>query len=412
MKAAFSIILVAAIAIGFWQREKLVNLHALEQRASVALNAESSSQGVVSESIEPLQTATPVSEIELTDLSARMLKLRTELANERTRDSQSRNWPAAEDDAEVCSLLSRLTSQQLRRIIEDWERDESNSQKHTKAGISRLMNLAGMMNPRATLDAMFEIAELRGEKGAVGDPSLTLSVWFDRDPAELLRWARGRQAPESVGLYKETFATWVAAAEALAEMTPETVGRLLSHSNPLLDWQKNFSPHDVFRKLETYESRLTYLRCLHAATGGTTPGWLVDGCAQTMSWLIPFGQAAMMADSLPGFRPANKTAEHEGRTVYFGSLRFAIAEVYRDGTVAARWNWLVSRPEDRPQEKQLEYLIGKWCESEYGNGYDEVATWARSLPPGAERSEIRQAILAFCKEQLKRPDVIAEWEAP
>ena len=411
MKAAIISILIVAVAIGFLQREKLNALHASEQRVSVALRSESPSDSSPRTSTEPRQTAPPLSNEELVKFTNRIMTLRARLANEQGNIA---GWPTAEDDPELCAILSRLTSQQLREIIEHWERAQKDEKKKIRMGIDRLINLAAQMNPRATLDAIFELAEQRGEEGAVGDAAISLKEWFDQNPAELLRWARERQAPYP---HKETFATWKAAAAALLETTPETVAELVAHSDPPKDWPKQFSAEDILRKLKTYESRLAFLRCLHAATGGTTTGWILNQYAHAMSDHIPFDQAAMLADSLPEFRPVNESMKsiYESGTVYFGSLRYAIAEVYRDGTVAARWNWLVSRPEDRPHGKKLEYLISEWCKRSYGDGnksYNEVAQWVRGLPLGAERTEVRQAILAFCKEDLRKPDIVAEWESP
>ncbi len=408
MKSALTFILTTALVIGFWQRAKLKTIQVAEVRATSSQPSIPPLKQPPAVPLQNYQVGPPVSNEEFTEFTERIITLREELKNER-RDT--RGWSAAEDDPQLCAVLSRLTSQQIREVIETWERQSCARPENKNMGVHRFFNLAAMMNPQATLEAMFQLVEERGEKGGkIGSVAIPIKVWFAQNPSELLVWARERQAPD---FYKEMLVTWKAAAAALIETTPETVRELVAHSDPLKDWQKQFSPEDILRELKTYEARLAFLRCLHAATGGTTTDWIVNGYAQAMSWHIPFGQAAMLADSLPGFRPANESTEFEGRTVYFGSLRYAIAEEFRDATVAARWNWLVSRAEDRPQGKKLEYLIGKWCDRDYGNNnYEDVAAWARSLPRGEERTEIRQAILAFCKEQLKKPDVIAEWEAP
>ncbi len=195
----------------------------------------------------------------------------------------------------------------------------------------------------------------------------------------------------------------------MLEPTAENVARFVAHKSYLA----GTAATEIDRRLMDREKRIAFLKHLHAATGGKQDGINFSG----WPWLqkVSFAQAANVVDSVPDFRlTIRERVDDFGRKQTVGSLRYNVARFSRDGTPGQRWDWLVSRPADRPQGQELAHLISRWCEREC----KEVADWARALPPSPERSEIRKAIVNFVKEDyyMRNNDynkkLVAEWASP
>lgn len=402
MKAAIITLVFAGVAIGFWQRTEIESLHAAEalslgERQQATVEGETSAAAQAEgDSVEPADAL--VSDEEVTAFSTDLISVRAEFATDRWYKNRHETWT---ENPKVCETLRRLTSQQLRAIIASWESSEP-SDPQQKNGIHRFMNLAGMMNPRAALEVMYQLKDERGEKGVLGWIDVPLKSWFRKDPSALLAWLKEKGFPEG---FNRSAQVWADAATVLNEPTTENVAKLV----PVIT---GYAAIELARKLPTQESRTAFFRNLHAANGGKSDD--VRTFVRAMADKVPFSQVAQIADAVPPFRPSvPEKKDCYDKMQPLGSLRFEVALGSRDGTPEQRWNWLVRQPDDRPTGKVLNYLLSQWCERDYS----DVAIWARGLPPGEERDEIRKAIHTFVKEdQRMRPkgdgkDRAAEWEA-
>lgn len=401
MKPVIILMVVAAVAIGYWQRTEIESLHSVETLS----NAESQPTETREQAPGTPQSENPTLEPEQAPLStervamftADLLAVRAHFATDHWFKKRYATWT---ENPNVCETLSKLTSQQLRAIIASWESSAPNDPRQ-KNGIDHFVNLAGMMNPQATLEVMCQLKDERGEKGGYGLIDVPFKTWFRKDPQALLTWLQ-KQKGQSI---RKNGQIWADAATALNDPSPENVAKLA----PSISGN---AAMELAGKLPTQESRIAFFQSLHAANGGKSDD--VRTFVRVMAGKVSFSQFAQIADTVPPFQasvPEQKNGYWKMQPL--GSLRFEVALGSRDGTPEQRWNWLVQRPEDRPTGKVLSYIVSQWCDRDYS----DVAIWARGLPPGEERDEIRKAIQTFVKEdQRMRPkgdgkDRAAEWEA-
>lgn len=385
MKAIVFSSIAVAIAVAVWQQAELGELRSKES-AVVATLAQSDAQSVVAKPSTSPETA-PVSDDELRSFTNDLHLLRTELLRTRVHFES-----AFQERNDLCDTLRRLTADQIRAVVATLDKEVGHN----------FMFTAGKVSPRAVLEVMYQMRSEHGETGAPGHAPNAFENWLYEDPAALLNWAREKGFPEG---FDNACAQWAAAAAAVVEPTPENMAKLF----PIKGY---FCPAShVIVSLPTQDARVTFFRSLHDAIGGASDG---DGFYPIFAQFtrhVPFAQASRVADSVPMSRFGVVESHHivgieSPRTN--GSLRYNIARMSRDGTIAERWNWLVSRPEDRPTEVQTNGLIQFWCERDYA----EVAAWARGLSNGSERTAVKKAIVKFFGKRGGRTDLSTEWTAP
>lgn len=400
MKPVIVLAVVVTLAAGIWQRVEIRSLHAEEERVRAAAQLEAASN--LTTTSAPPGTLAPVSGEELARFTADLISRRADFETNRWGDEEFVNGKKDRVDFE---LASRLTGEQVGTLFAAWDADGTQSRERD-AGSFRLLMELGEINPRATLEFMYEPREQRRGKNPWILAMTAFKAWFQQDPAALLRWVREKGFPEG---FDNQSRIWGDAAEAMLEPTAENVARFAGHKNYLA----GTAATEIDRQLMDREKRIAFLKHLHTATGGKSDGINFS----VWPWLqkVSFAQAANVVDSVPDFRPTIRERVGDfGQKEPVGSLRYNVARFSRDGTPGQRWDWLVSRPADHPKGQELVHLINRWCEREY----KEVAEWARALPPSPDRSEIRKAILNFVKEDRRmRPSeynkkLAAEWESP
>ena len=405
MKLTIILAVVVAIAAGIWQRVEIRNLHAEEGRVRAVVHSEGTSAktpaSVSSNALTPPATRAPVSKEELAHFTADLISKRADFETDRWHD---KHYATGKKDRVDFEVVSRLTVEQMHTFFAAWDADGAQTDMHERGSV-RLLMAIGTINPRATLEFLYQLREQRGEKMVPSSAMDTFKAWFQQDPEALLRWAREKGFPEG---FENQSGIWGDAAAAMLEPTAENVARFVAHRG----YSAETAATEIGWRLMDKEKWIAFFKHLHAATDGKSD----NVTSYVWSWVqkVPFTQAANVADSVPDFRPAIRERVSEGREDVVGSLRYNIARFSRDGTPGQRWDWLVSRPADYPKGRELVHLINQWCEREY----KEVAEWARALPPSPARSEIRKAILDFVKDgrSVWPPEyskkLAAEWESP
>ena len=405
MKPVIVLAVVVTLAAGIWQRVEIRSLHAEEKRVRAAAQPEAASKLTTSAppgTLAPPAARAPVSGEELARFTADLIARRADFETNRWGDEEFVNGKKDRVDFE---LASRLTSEQVRTLFAAWDADGTRMNERN-VGSLRLLVEIGIINPRATLEFMYQFREQHGENKVPPSAMTAFKAWFQQDPEALLRWVREKGFPEG---FDNQGRIWSDAAEAMLEPTAENVARFVAHKG----YPAETAATEIGWRLMDTEKRIAFFKHLHAATGGKSD----DMISYVWGWLqkVPFAQAANVVDSVPDFRPTvSERVGDFGQKEAVGSLRYNVARFSRDGTPGQRWDWLVSRPADHPKGQELVHLINRWCEREY----KEVAEWARALPPSPDRSEIRKAILNFVKEDRRmRPSeynkkLAAEWESP
>lgn len=396
MNALIVPILAIAVAFWVWQRAELSELREKEVSALAAL-AKERAKVQTSSDIAPIAPSAilpkrePVSDERFMIFMADVNAL---TAAPRSRQQFRDVFPRRND---LCDTLRSLTTKQLRSLTASLDKDKAHNFLFT----------AGNISPRTVLEVMYQMRSESGETGLPGHAPNAFEHWFHENPKALLEWACERGFPDG---FDDACKKWATASAAVLDPTPENMAKL-------------FPPKDMFTpaakviaNLPNPEAQLTFFRSLYAATGGVSDGAGFSSILSRFTEVVPFAQAAHIADSVPHFLLRDVA---ESRTVGVvnsranSSLRYFVAAMSRDGSVAARWNWLVARPEDRPTELQTFGLIESWCQRDYG----EVAAWIRSLPLSAERDTFRKAMLRFEKEEDRRTPRhdgklrASEWEA-
>jgi hypothetical protein len=299
---------------------------------------------------------------------------------------------------EICEPLSRLTSAQIRAVIDAWPAQPSPGEERGSR-IQNFLRLAGRVNPAATVPLIYELLTepkgIRMPDWAVEEP---FRHWLRHDPEGLLQWAQQAGMPEG---YKGQCAMWADAALVVRDSSVENLRRLLGH-------QAIYFPpsSEVILKFQTPEARLKFFQNLHAATDGVYDD--LREFVRPLAARIPFAQLAYMADATPHFKRSGR--EHKGlygQPEERGSLRFEVALDSRDGTAAQRWEWLTQRPEDHPSDNAFQQLVDAWCKNDYG----DTASWIRSLPPGSDRDTGKKKVIAYL-ETHGGGDFLSEWKSP
>ncbi len=394
---ALPLVLVATtIALATWQHRTLTGLRQTEARLNSgrgSTEAGSPAPGPADGSETPPAPPPQVTDQELPAFIAEALTVKSEFESDRwfkISDKGDFSHPA------LCETLRRLSSAQLRAVLEAWQGGEAFA-GDMATGLHRFMLLAGKVNPSATVPLMYELRAQRGEKAVPGAPSEAWRQWFRQDPDGLLQWARSAGLPEGFG---DSCGLWTDAVLTARDPSEEHVRQLLAHGSDGDNWTHN----EVVLKLPTQQARLTFFRSLHDATGGVTDD-LVTYVWQ-LAQRLPFAQLAQIADETPTIKPA-QPEEFAGRVGDdpLGSLRWEIAIHSRDSTAEQRWAWLTQHEEDRPSGKTLQWLAKKWSEDDYAS----TAAWVRSLPPGPERDTATQGLITSLKWN-GAPERAREWE--
>jgi hypothetical protein len=298
----------------------------------------------------------------------------------------------------LCDTIERLSTAQLRSVVEAWPTDEKSEGKR-KLGIHRFVILAGDINPSATIPLMYDLRDEWGETNVPGSARETFQYWFRHDSEGLLKWAMQAGMPEG---FEDGCAIWADAALVARAPSVENVRKLISHKT---NWA--WAQIEAVSKLATSEARLTFFQNLHIATGGVYND--LGPLVRKLSERIPFAQLAYLADTAPTFQTSQPQRSGGlntgGPEDQLGSLRLEVAAHSRDGTAAQRWNWLTQRSEDHPSDKLFGRLVDAWCKSDYA----ETAAWIRSLPPGYDRDMATKAVIAFL-EYNGAPQFVLEWK--
>ena len=394
-------VLFAAVALAAWQRRTLVALRAEEGRIVAEQRGTLYQIETVASQVEEGRrhvSAPTITDAEMADFTVAVFAVQSEF--------ETNQWLKVSDEnglshPVLCETLRRLTTAQLRAVIEAWPGEETPGGDRA-TGIHRFMLLAGKVNPAAAVPLMYELLSERGYERTYydvpGAPAGAFQCWFRKDPDGLLKWAQQARMPEGFG---GMCATWADAVLAVGEPSVENVRELASHPSR---WD-NQSGSEVVLKLPTSAARLRFFQSLHTVTGGVCDdlGAFVWPLAQR----LPFSQLAYLADQTPAFKPS----EPERQTALdptpqqLGSLRLEVAARSRDGTAAQRWDWLTQREEDRPSGKLLGRLVKEWCT----NDYTDTATWVRSLPPGTARDNATKEVIAFLKWN-GASNLVPDWE--
>ena len=397
MKLFLIAVISAAVAFAAWQRSILIELHRTEARLhSESVGTETISPAPAPQEESDVQNSqtSPVSDAEAIAFTAAVLAVKAEF--------ETNLWSKLSDENQLshpilCETLRRLTSGQLRAILDAWLGGEPYAGDRA-TGINRFMLLAGKVNPSAAVPLMYELLKERGEEKMPGSLPMAFQQWFRQDADGLLKWAQQAGMPDGFG---GLCAIWADAVLAAREPSVENVRKLASHKH---GWD-GFSRNEVVLKLPTQQARLTFFQSLHEATGGVSDD--IGIYVWQLADRVPFTQLAHLADETPAFKPSKPEGEtFDGMGVTpLGSLRLEIADRSRDGTAAQRWEWLTQREEDRPSGKHLGWLVKKWCK----NDYADTAAWVRALPPGPERDTATKEVIAFLKYN-GGGKLVSEWE--
>jgi hypothetical protein len=295
--------------------------------------------------------------------------------------------------ADLCETLAQLSSAQLREVVDALAPTGADS-------VREVMSASGILCPRSTLEVVAKMGADERGKFMLPASYPAFQNWLDADPKGLFEWFREKQFAD---VTEKNDHVWGFAAAAIAEPSAENMARLLALPDSL-----TIAGH-VVSKLPDAVARISFFRALHQSTKGNSEGVGFYSIVNRFVRHTPFAQAAHVADATPPFGFRTEKGERFGgidMPEANGSLRYNIAVLSDDGTVAERWNWLVSREVDRPSEIQLDALIRYWC----ARDYSEVATWVRSLPAGRERESIRRALHKYVSPTGK--EIAAEWETP
>lgn len=391
-------VISVAVAFGVWQRSTLTDLRAEEARLSsepVELKSGQTASAPQDASDAENSRILPFTDAEMTAFTAAILAVK--------EDFETNRWSKVSDENQLshpilCETLQRLTSKQLRSILDAWPGGEANA-KDRATGLSRFMLLAGKVNPSAAIPVMYELLKERGEEMVPGSPQVAFQHWFRHDPDGLLQWVRQAGLPDG---FDGLAATWADTVLAAREPSVENVRKLVSHNkHGWDDWMRS----EAVLKLPTQEARLTFFQSLHEATGGVADD--IGIYVWQLADRVPFIQLAHLADETPAFkpsRPEGKTFDGFRDNEPRGSLRCEIAVRSRDGTAAERWAWLTKRAEDRPSGKLLGRLVKAWCQHDY----PDTAAWVRALPPGLERDAVTKEVIAFLKDS-GAAKLVPEW---
>lgn len=356
MKIAIVVSVLIGVAIGLWQKTELAHLNRLETRERENAERELAVERILdaeqSKTPAPATGRAAVSVEELEKFTTDILSIRAEFE---TNLWHKQEYETGVESNATADTLSRLTSEQLKSVLEAWERTAAAGDEH-RTGIHRFMLGAGTINPQASLEVMHQLSLERRKDGVPGYSEGAFDAWFKQNPAALLRWSQSIKG--SGGLAKESV-LWGNAAMVLLDPTPEHISRFLPYIRVAVS-----SAQAISRQLPDHAARLAFFQSYHTATGGVSDdlGVFVWPLAQK----IPFTEVAQIADAVAPFLPSVPEGKnYDGETIPLGSLRFAVALMSRDGTPEQRWNWLVKRPSDRPTGKVLSYTVSQWCERDY-----------------------------------------------
>lgn len=383
MKPFLLFITSAVVALGAWQRHTLVDLRGETARLTAELkDLDTRSDPPSKDEPESTQPDAPiVTDAELAEFASSVAAVKDGFGTDLGIRTVGGGGPS---HPEICDPLSRLTSAQIRAVIDAWPASPGEDRA---LKIQNFLRIAGRVNPAATVPLLYELLkDPNGIHVADWSAEATFLTWLRHDPEGLLTWAQQAGMPEGFG---GQCATWAHAALVVRDPSVENVRKLLGDKTVLR------SPfREVALKLQTPEARLTFFQNLHVATGG-----IYDELGKIVTVLAertPFPQLAYLADTAPAFKSSKEQgsdlAGFTGRPRdQLGSLRLEVAAHSRDGSAAQRWEWLTRRPEDHPSDKLFGRLVDAWCK----NDYADTAAWIRSLPPGSDRDMATKKVIAF-----------------
>lgn len=381
------VIVASALIVGGLQQTKLSRLRASDHQIVAAPETRADEVAVTISDENTAPVREPMTDEELNSFTTALFAIKDQFETNlwlKYRYDMGAAHPA------ICDSVLRLSTDQLRSVIEAWPDGESDA---AKIGIRRFRLLAGEINPGAAVPLELEL--LLKTKDAF--PLMqTLPKWFRQDAKAVASWVRRTEVPRHV---RDLTEVWAIAAEVTDNPTTENVKKLISYK----DIWNGAVRTEVVLKLRSQAARLAFFNSLHGATGGKSDdiGYFVWPLADRIS----FSQFAYIADQTPPFEPLQVERQGTFTKEYLGGLRFDVAARSRDGTATERWTWLMQRPEDRPTGKLLGRLVKSW----FITDYQGTATWIRSLPPGTERTAAEAALV----EQLKNyggGKRLAEWQ--
>ena len=408
-------ILVACVAVAVWQRVRSVELRDVESRNSVAISETQASEMNDTETrLEPEQIGEGISEEQFVKYVDSLWELKSlwEMIGEGSRkyndDDGARDKTRFSIINNLQGYISKLSEAQLQSALKVWTAGEVVTDEILEAdnGLGVFIANAVSGNPERTI-RMMQSHPWESKKQAAHYVTGAFRAWVRKDPEGMLKWVKNTDVHPSLA---KASAMWADAAGAVVDPSPKNVRKLLGH--PQYDtkiWEYGISTNtEVTRGLRTQESRMQFFRSLHEVTEGTggKPG-ILAGFVAPLAQRFPFSKLAHVADSVPSLRPREQFGfdgpySSRGQP---GSLRFEVACASRDATPQQRWDWLTSRYEDIPSGLLLRDLVMSWC----GINHAETAAWARTLPPGEQRTDVAKAMAHFYN-QNERFDLEGEWK--
>ena len=373
MKRVLLVSVFLMLVVVGWQRWRIHDL-AMEEAGLLSAPAASNAAGAGDPVATSTSEAVPPDPLPDDELPAVLAMLRgVESSFERAGDPDIEIETFRTPRSDLMNKLARLTPAQATSLFEEWMGEEKDRRSLHSNAVTRMALILGQVNPNAAL----ELAAKRIHGAEVFHRGI-FSNWFIEDPKALAKWVddwRARTLQPTDPEFAQVAATWAAAARALENPAAgaQELARVCDLSSPL------FNGLDALgSKMESHESRLTFLRSLHAATNGK---FIPTPFVATVARRITFAQLAHLLDQAPTF-------DSEGSTDRFAiagdppiRLRAVAAHWSQDSTPKARWDWLAQKPEDLPTGRPLRQLVEQWA------GHDEAGTaeWIAGLEPGPIR---------------------------
>ena len=382
-------VFVTLVVVG-WQRWRIHDL-AKEEAGLLSAKAESTAAGAGNPMATSTAEAAPPDPLPDTELPEVLAMLRgVENTFERTGDVDVEIETFRTQRPDLMKTLARLTPAQATSLFEQWMGEEKDRRSQHSNAVTRMALILGQVNPIAAL----ELAAKRIHGAEVFHRGI-FSNWFIEDPKALAKWVddwRARTPQPADPEFAQVAATWAAAARALENPAAgaQELARVCDLRSPL------FNGLDALgSKMESHESRLAFLRSLHAATDGK---FIPYPFVATVARRITFAQLAHLLDQAPTFDSERSTDRFSIAGDPPDRLRAVAAHWSQDSTPKARWEWLAQKPEDLPTGRPLRQLVEQWA------GCDEAGTaeWIAGMEPGPIRKDVEKSFANWKRSSQPR----------